>query len=606
MIGFLLLCAIELNGVVASDLRSRAYFDVNNVKVGDPMVLTLDFMGEADFSSLHPPALARAVSAEDWKVDEASAKTETMEYRGRAYGRRLTYRVRPRRAGLLQFPKLEFVYSTAEGVRRTVVANGQPVHAKPGRQVEVEEVGEDPTVLPMPDDLIVDWTSGVSEDLDFAWRKACASPSADAFVQFDCPEARLNEARCAILEGNWSRALAIYRRLEWRIGQTPAIERGLVAALARKYDNPDVELPVWRQVGRPLLKYGWKGRLSLGLGGLAVLGLLFWLLGRCIRALAAVGAVLLLVLPALAEETTVEESSVTTNADGTVVHKVVRTTRGRSGSMTYSCSSSSGGDPAAMLEEMNAMLDDGFFGAPFGSRRKPEKISVKSSVSADRKSATVGEPFYLVLSVEMPRRGQFAQGVQLRVEEYPGLAQTGQPFPLDERRSDDPANSVRRYAIPYRALQPLTRPLGYTVSGDVVAGRGFGLFARTTPYVQQGEIADFQVKPLPTEGRPDDFFGIVASDLQIAETADLVEVGTNDVVKLTARIKSDGYVPFSRQPEAVAYEWQRSPDDSQVEYCRYFVADGSTEVPGLSVSYFDPKSGGYRRASSRPIRLRYH
>ena len=47
----------------------------------------------------------------------------------------------------------------------------------------------------------------------------------------------MNEARCAILAGNWARALKIYRRLEWRIGQTPEIEQGLVAALALRYED---------------------------------------------------------------------------------------------------------------------------------------------------------------------------------------------------------------------------------------------------------------------------------------------------------------------------------------------------------------------------------
>ena len=51
--------AIQLTGVTGSDLRARAFFDANNVKVGDPMTLTIDFLGEADFRALHPPALSR-------------------------------------------------------------------------------------------------------------------------------------------------------------------------------------------------------------------------------------------------------------------------------------------------------------------------------------------------------------------------------------------------------------------------------------------------------------------------------------------------------------------------------------------------------------------
>ena len=90
----LLLAAIQLVGVEGSDLRARAFFDANNVKVGDPMVLTIDFLGEADFKDLHPPALAKAVGRKDWKLDDISAKTDTFRD-----ARRLTYRVRPMREG---------------------------------------------------------------------------------------------------------------------------------------------------------------------------------------------------------------------------------------------------------------------------------------------------------------------------------------------------------------------------------------------------------------------------------------------------------------------------------------------------------------------------
>ena len=58
MTALLLLAAIKLAGVTGGELTTRVYFDVNNAKVGDPLVLTIDFIGEADFTALHPPALA--------------------------------------------------------------------------------------------------------------------------------------------------------------------------------------------------------------------------------------------------------------------------------------------------------------------------------------------------------------------------------------------------------------------------------------------------------------------------------------------------------------------------------------------------------------------
>ncbi|MBR2838000.1 MAG: hypothetical protein IKE55_04410, partial [Kiritimatiellae bacterium] len=254
-----LLCAIELSGVTGTGLRARAFFDANNVKVGDPMVLTVDFLGEADFKSLHPPALSRAVDRSVWRLDDASAKTDTFRD-----ARRLTYRVRPLREGVIWFPSLEFAYSGPGGVRRIVRSNDIPVHARGGAQVVVAGMEDGPDGLPDPPALVADVTScELTDDERFAWRKACASPSADAFAAFSFPEARMNEARCAILDGNWARALKVYARLEWTIGQTPEIERGIVAALARRFDNPGAELPVWRQVLRPVLRYGWRGRVGV-------------------------------------------------------------------------------------------------------------------------------------------------------------------------------------------------------------------------------------------------------------------------------------------------------------------------------------------------------
>ena len=87
---FLMLGAIALDGVTGQDISARAFFDANNVRLGDPMVLTVEFTGSADFASLHPPALSKETDRRTWRVDDTSAKTETGEI-----GRRLVYRVRP-------------------------------------------------------------------------------------------------------------------------------------------------------------------------------------------------------------------------------------------------------------------------------------------------------------------------------------------------------------------------------------------------------------------------------------------------------------------------------------------------------------------------------
>ena len=185
MVQMLFLAAIQLVGVTGSELRTRAFFDANNVKVGDPLILTVDFIGEAEFKDLHPPALAKSVNRMDWKVDDVSAKTDTFRD-----ARRLTYRVRPMRAGVLWFPALDFEYAAPDGSPRRARSNAIPVHAKAGAQVVVEEMDEVRNGMPQPPALlreVADESVFATEDDLFRWKKALAHPTAEAFAAFDFP-----------------------------------------------------------------------------------------------------------------------------------------------------------------------------------------------------------------------------------------------------------------------------------------------------------------------------------------------------------------------------------------------------------------------------------
>ncbi len=255
-----------------------AYFDANNVQVGDPMILTVDCVG-TEFTEVHPPAISKEVNPKVWKVDDESAKTETF-----TDGRRFVYRVRPLQEGIQYFPAITFLDAKTTPI---------PVHVKPGTQAALSGLDQDLTEFPQPDGILAALAETVSDDTLFRWQKACRKPSAEAFAAFHFSEARLNEAACHILDGNWAKAIKIYSLLEWRTGQTPAIERGIVAALARKHNSAAVELPVWRATFRPILQYAWQGRLLI-LAGIVLAGALFlWLCGRLIRLFICVGVVLL-------------------------------------------------------------------------------------------------------------------------------------------------------------------------------------------------------------------------------------------------------------------------------------------------------------------------
>ena len=573
-----LIAAIVLQGVEGTDLRARAFFDANNVKVGDPLVLTIDFLGEADFKDLHPPALAKVVGRKDWKLDDVSAKTDTFRD-----ARRLTYRVRPMREGVLWFPALEFEYVGQDGSKRMTRSNEIPVHAKGGAQVNMDaEMGESADEMPAPPALVSEFKVQsskfkVSEDVEFAWRKAMANPTADAFAEFDFPEARMNEATCAIREGNWARAMKVYSALEWRIGQTPEIERGIVAALALRHDNPAVELPVWRQVLRPILRFGWKGRVGIVLGGFAALALLFWLLGRGIRAVACFAVVV----------------GFASAADAQGLFQQMEEQMRR------------------MQQQMQQSMGGGFF-SHFGEKVEREPVRITAKVATSKPVLQVGDPFEFIIALEYPRTASVGQ-ISIRPSESFGLVFTGQAQNLTDGKASNPSNVVKRLSVPARYDVPYKGKVTFSVEGMVTGRmtRNRGMFTMSFSNSFQCETPPLgvNVRPLPSANQPADFAGIISEGLRIHETCDILTVETNDVVTITYRMCPKGYVPADFLPKGSAFEWVRQTDREgrvqEIEYRRYFVADGAAKTPELVIPYYDPRTKSYKSAKTGGTPLKY-
>jgi len=585
MNAMLLVAAIKLVGVTGGELETRAYFDVNNAKVGDPLVLTIDFVGEADFRSLHPPALSRHVDKADWKVDDMSAKTETntrrvggfFNSREVAVAKSLTYRVRPMREGVLWFPALEFEYVGEDGSVRTVSANEIPVHARKGEQVVVKELSVDGEKMPEPPALVEDPGVKLDDDTLFAWRKACASPTADGFRDFAFPAGRMNEATCAIREGQWRRALGIYSRLEWRVGQTPEIEQGILAARALKFDSAAAEIPVWRTVGRPLLKYTWKGRIGFLALAISVVALLFWLVGRAIRALACLAFALLLAQSAQGQG---------------IFEEMERMHRQMEQQMQQMMQMHQGGSSMSIS-----------FG---GERQKP--VEVRARMRTEPAELQVGEPFAFILELETPRTSSVGQ-IQVRPSEMYGLTVTGRVENMADGKSANPSNVVKRLSIPVRYDVPFKGPVSFTVTGMVTGRQRAGnmSFQFSNNFQSEAPAIAIDVKPLPSAGQPEDFSGIISEGLRLMERKDLSKVGTNDVIRITYRLEHRGYLPKGWRPKGVAFEIGRGARDGAgaVEWMRYFVADGARETPKLSISYYNPKAKAYRKVEAGGSRIEY-
>ena len=575
MIGLLLATVIQLTGVVGESLRTRAFFDANNVKVGDPLVLTIDFIGKADFESLHPPRLSRHVNGRDWKLDDASAKTVTVPN-----ARRLVYRVRPMRKGLLYFPAFEFSFETAKGERRTVRSNEIPVHAKTGAQVVVAEMEalDASSSMPQPDDLVLECPPGLGEDESFAWRKACAKPTADAFARFDFPAARLNEARQAILEGNWARALRLYHALEWRMGQTPQIERGIIAALALKYDNPSVELPVWRQVGRPLLKYDWKIRLGAVLAAVAVLYLLFRLAGRLLKAIACLSVAVMLPLSADAFFDPFES-----------MEKMMR--QSMRGSMS----------------RMGFITDEDMQGGK-------DEVEMSAAFSVSRGDIQVGDEFEYVIELEVPKNLAIGN-IGISVSPHHGMKQVGACENYPDREAENPSNTVKRISIPVRYDVPFSGSVSFTLEVPYSLERRMsrGGFSFSSSIRRSEKVVTppvkMDVRPLPSAGKPAVFTGIVSEDIRFTESLDIVRVETNDVVQLTYELRLKGHLPEDFSIPAAAFEIDRSVNarsgETVASWRRYFVADGTASTPELSVDYYDVNEKKYKAVKAGGTRLEY-
>ena len=203
-----------------------------------------------------------------------------------------------------------------------------------------------------------------------------------------------------------------------------------------------------------------------------------------------------------------------------------------------------------------------------------------------------------------------AENVRLSIGENDKMQQTGNGYALRPEQSRNPTNVINRLVFPMRAVVPFKGPLHYSVEGEYAAARGgFSLFRTAHPFASGPRTAQFEVDPLPDEGRPADFAGIVSEGLALVELPDLIKVGTNDIVTITYKMRPKGYVPPGWQPPDVAFEWSRQNDAggrlTEIEYRRFFVADGSPTTPKMSVSYYDPRKKAYKTVTTGGTRLVY-
>ena len=158
---------------------------------------------------------------------------------------------------------------------------------------------------------------------------------------------------------------------------------------------------------------------------------------------------------------------------------------------------------------------------------------------------------------------------------------------------------------------PITIP-AFNLQVNVITNNSFGgFFSRSEPFYLQSEAKELQVLPLPTEGKPKDFSGIVG-ELQIegAYSREELNYGESLSLKVTAQgnCNLDGLKEIFRgeKPDFTVYETQKDAEESIVnnkyqvkkEFEVIIVPEktGSLRVTPGFISYFSPASGKYEKA----------
>ena len=144
------------------------------------------------------------------------------------------------------------------------------------------------------------------------------------------------------------------------------------------------------------------------------------------------------------------------------------------------------------------------------------------------------------------------------------------------------------------------------------------LFGSLVSTLVTSDPVDIEVLPLPVEGRPESFTGLVGW-LDIRAVLDRSAVQTNEAVTLSVRVTGEGNlrglaaptIGFSPDFEVFPPEVSESIDRSGTrisgtktyEYVLIPRSPGEKTIPSIELGYFDAGSGRYATSATQPMRL---
>ncbi len=130
---------------------------------------------------------------------------------------------------------------------------------------------------------------------------------------------------------------------------------------------------------------------------------------------------------------------------------------------------------------------------------------------------------------------------------------------------------------------------------------------------------EVRVKPLPAEGRPADFANIIG-DYELSVEADRSEMSEEDLLTVTMELSGHGAtnaIGALPLPEMDGFEVYSEKSDSDMradadglagsktsEYVLRAKRPGNLEIPGISVSVFNPSTGQYEQLTAAPVSVK--
>jgi hypothetical protein len=266
-----------------------------------------------------------------------------------------------------------------------------------------------------------------------------------------------------------------------------------------------------------------------------------------------------------------------------------------------------------------------------------EDRDVKLRIESDNPSPYVGEPIRLKVTLGLARAAAGAAfafpGVEAKFQtvEEPALIQRlqnqpmftilGAEVPAKETRAAFDGESLAAYfaervLIPREAGRITIGPATATV--DVIIKRAMSIFDRdhTRRAVVPSNALTLDIRPLPTEGRPANFIGLIGK-YRLAARAAPAEVNVGDPITLTIRVEG----PLAAGVQSPAIERQANLvegfrvaaetapgvlEGSAKVFTRVLRAQRAdvSQIPPIELPYFDSTSGRYEVARSEPIPLR--